>query len=51
MQCDSHPPPAAGGASPTEGSHTARGSWCQINFAEAYTMMMHLKAIRIFVES
>jgi len=26
-------------------------NWCQINFAEAYTMMMHLKAIRIFVES
>jgi len=26
-------------------------NWCQINFAEAYTMMLHLKAIRIFVES
>jgi len=25
--------------------------WCSINFAEAYGMMMHLKAIRIFVES
>lgn len=26
-------------------------NWCQINFAEVYTMMLHLKAIRIFVES
>jgi V-type H+-transporting ATPase subunit C len=26
-------------------------NWCEINFAEAYTMMMHLKAVRIFVES
>jgi V-type H+-transporting ATPase subunit C len=26
-------------------------NWCQINFAEAYTMMMHLKAVRVFVES
>ncbi|KAL1504843.1 hypothetical protein AB1Y20_008614 [Prymnesium parvum] len=26
-------------------------NWCAINFAEAYTMMLHLKAIRIFVES
>jgi V-type H+-transporting ATPase subunit C len=26
-------------------------NWCKINFAEAFTMMMHLKAIRIFVES
>lgn len=26
-------------------------NWCQINFAEAYAMMLHLKAIRIFVES
>jgi len=26
-------------------------NWCSINFAEAYTMMMHLKAIRVFVES
>jgi V-type H+-transporting ATPase subunit C len=25
--------------------------WCKINFAEAYTNMMHLKAVRIFVES
>jgi len=25
--------------------------WCSINFAEAYGMMMHLKAIRVFVES
>lgn len=24
---------------------------CAINFAEAFTMLMHLKAIRIFVES
>jgi len=26
-------------------------TWCQINFAEAYGMLLHLKAIRIFVES
>ena len=26
-------------------------NWCAINFAEAYTMMLHLKAIRVFVES
>jgi len=26
-------------------------NWCQINFSEAYTMMMHLKAVRVFVES
>ena len=26
-------------------------NWCSINFAEAYTMMMHLKAIRVFVEA
>jgi V-type H+-transporting ATPase subunit C len=26
-------------------------NWCQINFAEAYIMMMHLKAVRVFVEA
>jgi len=26
-------------------------NWCAINFAEAFTMMMHLKAVRVFVES
>jgi V-type H+-transporting ATPase subunit C len=26
-------------------------NWCQINFAEAWIMMVHLKAVRIFVES
>jgi len=26
-------------------------NWVQINFAEAYSMMLHLKAIRVFVES
>jgi len=26
-------------------------NWCQINFAEAFMMMMHLKAVRVFVES
>ncbi len=26
-------------------------NWCQINFAEAFAMSLHLKAIRIFVES
>jgi len=26
-------------------------NWCAINFAEAFTMMLHLKAIRIFAES
>lgn len=26
-------------------------SWCKINFAEAFGMTLHLKAIRIFVES
>ena len=25
--------------------------WCDINFAEAFKMMMHLKAVRVFVES
>ena len=25
--------------------------WCEINFAEAFKMMMHLKAVRVFVES
>jgi len=25
--------------------------WCAINFAESYSMMLHLKAIRVFVES
>jgi len=26
-------------------------NWCSINFAESYSMMLHLKAIRVFVES
>jgi len=26
-------------------------NWCQINFAEAFMMLMHLKAVRVFVES
>lgn len=26
-------------------------NWCAVNFAEAYGMMMHLKAIKLFVES
>jgi len=26
-------------------------TWCTINFAEIYSMMLHLKAVRIFVES
>lgn len=26
-------------------------NWCHINYAEVYTMMLHLKAVRIFVES
>ena len=26
-------------------------NWCHINYAEAYTMMVHLKAVRVFVES
>jgi len=26
-------------------------NWCSINYAESYTMMLHLKAVRIFVES
>lgn len=26
-------------------------NWCQINFAEAFNMVLHLKAIRIFTES
>ena len=26
-------------------------TWCTINFAEIYSMMIHLKAVRIFVES
>jgi len=26
-------------------------NWCHINYAECFTMMMHLKAVRIFVES
>lgn len=26
-------------------------NWCQVNYAEVYTMMLHLKAVRIFVES
>lgn len=26
-------------------------SWCTVNFAEAYAMSLHLKAIRVFVES
>lgn len=26
-------------------------NWCNINYAEAYKYMMHLKAVRIFVES
>jgi len=26
-------------------------SWCHINYAEVYTMQLHLKAVRIFVES
>ena len=26
-------------------------NWCQVNYAEVYTMMIHLKAVRIFVES
>jgi len=39
-----------------EGTECARlagllTNWLQINFAEAYSMMLHLKAIRLFVES
>jgi V-type H+-transporting ATPase subunit C len=26
-------------------------NWCQVNYAEVFTMMIHLKAVRIFVES
>jgi len=26
-------------------------TWCRINFAEAYSMTLHIKAIRVFVES
>ena len=26
-------------------------NWCHINYAECYTMMLHLKAVRVFVES
>jgi V-type H+-transporting ATPase subunit C len=26
-------------------------TWCEINYAETYEMMVHLKAVRIFVES
>jgi len=26
-------------------------NWCQVNYTEVYTMMLHLKAVRIFVES
>lgn len=26
-------------------------TWCHVNYAESYKMMMHLKAVRIFVES
>ena len=26
-------------------------NWCQINYSESYIMMLHLKAVRIFVES
>jgi len=26
-------------------------NWCHINYAEVYTMMVHMKAVRVFVES
>jgi len=26
-------------------------NWCHINYAECYTMLLHMKAIRVFVES
>lgn len=26
-------------------------NWCHINYAECYTMMLHLKAVRVFTES
>ena len=26
-------------------------NWCQVNYAEVYIMMLHLKAVRVFVES
>jgi len=26
-------------------------NWCHINYSEVYTMLLHLKAVRVFVES
>jgi len=30
---------------------TKLSTWCQINYAECYSMLLHLKAVRVFVES